>query len=164
MPLLLLLLVTIISAQDYISRQIPFTKEAMLVNSPNLINPSRFKMQQSYSMSYSTNGTENDLTGMYLNRMSYQFTVPLLLQVDVALMHKPMALFTGEPDPSGAKSALLGIPHAKLTWKPSEKFMMSVEYFQQQNGYSNNSLLSPFGNSLNPYSDDYFTPSYRKSR
>jgi hypothetical protein len=149
MAIIILIIVSVLSAQDYVSRQLPFTKETMLGNntSSSLLNPSRFSMRQSYSMSYSSFGGESDLSGLYLNRMTYQFEVPLTLQIDVGLFHKPMALFSDMPGNDGEKPAVLGIPHARLTWQPSEKFMMSVEYFQQQSGYSNsifNSFDDPF--------------------
>lgn len=149
MALIILIIVSALSAQNYVSRQIPFTKETMLGNSTSssLLDPSRFSMRQSYSMSYSSFGGESDLSGLYLNRMTYQFQIPLTLQVDVGLFHKPMALFSEIPEKNGEKAAVLGIPHARLTWQPSEKFMMSIEYFQQQSGYGNsifNSFDDPF--------------------
>lgn len=134
-------------------RQEPFTKES-LIGQPSLpgltgqaggfslLNPSRFSMRQSYTMSYVTDGRQGDMTGLYLSRMRYDFDMPLSLLVDVGLFHKPLAL-TGREDPRpGVKSALLTVPHAALVYQPSDKFRMALEYYQSPAGYG--AAASPF--------------------
>lgn len=144
MALITLWVAVFLSAQGLIYQQVPFTKETLLgKQSSTLLDPSRFSMQQSYSMSFSSNGRENDLSGLYLNRMSYEFDIPLTLQVDIGLFHKPLSLFDGknELNGGGEKAAYLGVPHARLLWRPSDKFMMSIEYFQSPSSYAK---TSPF--------------------
>jgi hypothetical protein len=68
----------LIFPQSYVAGQKPFTKETLLGGSTalgldekgpgSLLDPSRFSMHQSYSMSYMSDGRNSDMTGLYLNR------------------------------------------------------------------------------------------------
>lgn len=160
MKLLILLFAIMASGQSLLAPQIPFSKESLMGNgqpklgigtlSGGLLDPARFFMQQSYSMSYATNGTQNDMTGLYLNKMVYQFKVPLTLQVDVGFSQKPMAIFGDQKMAEGQKPYSVGVPHASLTWQPSDKFMMSVHYFQGNNGVDNSLFSDPY---YDPFQD-----------
>jgi len=148
--LILLACAALAAAQDYVGKPVPFSVNNLTAPVNNgLLDPARFSMQQSYSMSYVTGGGQSDMTGLYLNRMQYSFKVPLTLQVDVGFFHKPMELMGGAETPPGAKNAVLTVPHVGLTYRPSNNFMMSFEYFQAPAGYGN--ALSPYGFFNNPY-------------
>ncbi|MFH0920025.1 MAG: hypothetical protein V1913_06650 [Fibrobacterota bacterium] len=154
--LILFIVITLAMAQDFTGKPTPFTKNDLIQPQGNsLLDPARFTMNQSYSMSYATNGAQSDMTGLYLNRMQYAFKVPLTLQVDVGFFHKPMAL-SGESDlPSGAKNAVLTIPHVGLTYQPSKNFIMSFEYFNSPAGYGN--AVNPYG-AYNAFGSPFFSP------
>ena len=155
----LLVLASVLFSQDFISAEKPFTKDrltdgaAVLGLTPatgGLLDPGRFSMHQSYSMSYWSNGREGDMTGLYLNRLQYDFSIPLSLQVDIGLFHKPMALFNGgKGEAPGAENQTLTIPRVGLTYQPSKNIFMAFEYFSVPAGYSN--AASSFGS-------DFFSP------
>jgi hypothetical protein len=140
-------------AQDFISEEKPFTKDRLTqgpaalgltqASSSGLLDPSRFSMRQSYSMSYVTNGSQGDMTGLYLNRMQYNFSIPLTLQVDVGYFHKPLALAGEQPAMPGAQNQTLTVPRVGLIYQPSENLFMSFEYFNVPAGYGN--AFMPFG-------------------
>ncbi len=52
-------------------------------------NLSRLTMHQSYSMSYTTNGTQGYSLGVYTNNLMYQLFDPLALHVGVSLVASP---------------------------------------------------------------------------
>lgn len=159
---LLFIAVVCLQAQNFIGPSKPFTKETLTGNGPtvlglqpqagnSLLDPTRFHMRQSYSMSYTSDGTNSDMTGLYLNRLSYDFSIPLTLQVDVGLFHKPMAMFSSTAEP-GVKTSTLTVPHVGLYYKPSKNIYMSFEYFQAPAGYASPYASNPFyGMGLSPF-------------
>ncbi|MFH1009592.1 MAG: hypothetical protein V1800_19120 [Candidatus Latescibacterota bacterium] len=60
-----------------------------------LLNPERFHMSQSYSMSFASNGKQTSSTGMYLNTLTYQFSMPISVQLQLGYRHDPTMLFGG---------------------------------------------------------------------
>lgn len=147
-------LFSLVLPQDFISAQTPFTKESLLGNGQthfglapqsgsSLLDPSRFSMHQSYSMSFISSGNSSDMTGLYLNRLQYDFKVPVTLQVDIGFFHKPMALAGNSETLPGQKNSLLTIPRVGLIYQPSKNFAMSFEYVNQPAGY---------GSAVMPYS------------
>jgi hypothetical protein len=94
-------------------------------------------------MSYMSDGRGSDMTGLYLNRLQYNFQAPVTLQVDVGLFHKPMALMAPNSAAPGEKSATLTIPRVGLYYQPSKNFSMAFEYFNIPAGYSN--TMAPYG-------------------
>ena len=131
--ILIAALAALVFPQSYVAGQKPFTKETLLGGGStalglgeqgpgSLLDPSRFSMQQSYSMSYMSDGKNSDMTGLYLNRLQYNFQAPVTLQVDVGLFHKPMALMDRNAGTAGQKSAVLTVPHAALLYQPSKNF------------------------------------------
>ena len=152
----LLVLASVLFSQDFIRAERPFTKDRLtdgstvlgLTPAPaGLLDPGRFSMQQSYSMSYWSNGREGDMTGLYLNRLRYDFSIPLSLQVDIGLFHKPMALFSGgKSETPGVENQTITIPRVGLTYQPSKNIFMAFEYFSVPAGYSH--AASPFGSDL----------------
>ncbi len=165
--LVIILLVSIYTgsfSENLLAPKTPFTKESLLGNNatlginqqgPNsLLDPSRFSMHQSYSMSYSSNGTSSDMTGLYLNRMQYDFQVPVSLQVDVGFFNKPMALIGNGGNAPGEKNSVLTIPRVGLVYQPSRNFTMAFEYFNLPGGYGNAAMPYGFMNNdpFMPYS------------
>jgi hypothetical protein len=152
------LIVSICSSQNYVGREEPFTKERLTGGTTTLgltpstarglLDPSRFSMRQSYSVSYITSGAYSDMTGLYLNRLQYNFAIPITLQVDLGYFHKPMALMDRE-SPPGTNNQAFTVPRVGLTFQPSKNFLMSFEYFHMPAGFSN---------SLMPFDDYYFSP------
>ena len=168
MVLLVLSAAVLSFSQNFLANQTPFTKDALMGNGStalgleskgnnSLLDPSRFSMHQSYSMNYMSNGQNSDMTGLYLNRLQYDFQVPVTLQVDVGFFHKPMSMAGNMGPAPGEKNALLTIPRVGLLYQPSKNFSMAFEYFNIPAGY---------GNSMMPYGfmqNDPFAPGGTRS-
>lgn len=109
-----------------------------LVNPPSgigwgLIDPSRFRMRQSYSLSYMSGSAGSGSVGMYVNNIEYQLFKPLTLRVGLGYLHQPFGS-------RGANSAGLSvddgffIPSAGLEYRPSENFLLMVDFRQYPSG------------------------------
>lgn len=98
------------------------------------LNPNRFTMQQSYSLSYLSSGGNGFSQGMYLNTMRYQFADPLSVSVQWGMMNQPLsALGTAPLYQSG-----FFFSGANLEYKPSDKFSVGLQISShpQSNYYS----------------------------
>ncbi|HOV99474.1 MAG TPA: hypothetical protein PK595_07895 [Bacteroidota bacterium] len=89
----------------------------------------RLFMHQSYTLSYSTFGGGNGLSlGVYTNSLLYQISDPLSLQFDVSLVHSP---FASSSTSNYAKSISgIHLSRAQLTYKPSDSFLLQIQYRQ----------------------------------
>lgn len=115
-------------------------KAGDLVNAPSgmgwgLLDPSRFRMRQSYSLSYMSGDAGSGSVGMYMNTIEYQLFKPLTLHVGLGYLHQPFGS-------RGANSAGLAvddgffIPSAGLEYRPSENFLLMVDFRQYPSGTS----------------------------
>jgi hypothetical protein len=128
----------------------PFSRETMVNNpvermqSAGLLDPSRFNISHSYSMSYISSGFQSDLLGMYLNHIRYQFSVPLSLQVDWGYVIRP--LDANNPDPN-VKAGNFALPRIALQYQPTKNMFISFEYLDLSSLRSqrfNQGSFSPF--------------------
>ena len=90
-----------------------------------LINPAKFSMHHSYSLSYYSVGKQGSSQGLYLNTMSYQFSNPLSMQVRIGYLHQP---FGGFGQTLGMNKVFL--QRAMLQYKPSENMIIKLDYQQ----------------------------------
>ncbi len=115
-------------------------KAGDLVNAPSglgwgLLDPSRFRMKQSYSLSYMSGSEGSGSMGMYTNTIEYQLFKPLTLHVGLGYLHQPFGS-------RGANAAGLAvddgffIPSAGLEYRPSENFLLMVDFRQYPSGTS----------------------------
>jgi len=123
----------------------PFSRETLMKDPADLVNtglldPSRFSMSHSYSMSYMTNGGQSDMLGLYLNHIRYQFAVPLTLQIDWGYAIRPLDI--RHPDPN-VKSGNLTLPRIALQYQPTKNTFISFEYLNL-NGLRSRDPLQPF--------------------
>jgi len=86
------------------------------------LNPARFSMQQSYSLSYLSFGGKGFSQGVYLNTMQYQFADPLTVQLQWGVAHQPF-VGAGLPGIYGNGVFLSG---ASVDYKPSEKISIGL--------------------------------------
>jgi hypothetical protein len=86
------------------------------------LNPARFSMSQSYSLSYLSFGGKGFSQGVYLNTMQYQLADPLRVQVQWGMAHQPFAS-AGLPGIYGNGLFLSG---ANVEYQPSEKFRIGL--------------------------------------
>lgn len=103
-----------------------------------LLDPSRFHMRQSYSISYMSGSGGSGSMGLYLNEMEYQLFEPLTLHVGLGYLHQP---FGSRGANSGGASISDGffVPDVGLEYRPSENFLMMVDFRQIPAG------ASPYG-------------------
>lgn len=100
-----------------------------------LIDPNKFSMSQSYSISFLSSGRQSTNVGLYLNTLNYQFSDPLRMQVRVGYMHQPLGGMASRTGQNGN----VFLQRAMLEYKPTESMTFTVDY--QQIPYN---TLSPY--------------------
>lgn len=100
-----------------------------------LIDPNKFSMSQSYSLSFMSSGRQSTNVGLYLNTMNYQISDPLLMQVRVGYMHQPLGGMSSQTSQNGN----VFLQRAMLQYKPTDSMTFTVDY--QQIPYN---TLSPY--------------------
>jgi hypothetical protein len=137
------LLTTALTAQAQLKSQVDEkqinVRESLTTPSSlfGLLSPNRFSMNQSYSLSFYSGGGQSGSLGMFNNAFNFRLSDPLMLRVDMGVMHQPF----GGPKGSGLQNQnahFMG--GAELIYRPSERFMMQVGV--SNNPYTNGS----FGN------------------
>ncbi|MGE5497255.1 MAG: hypothetical protein ACM3Q2_04260, partial [Syntrophothermus sp.] len=96
------------------------------------INPNNFQMHHSYNLSYSAFGGNGLAMGVYTNSMVYKFNDKLNIQVDASLVHTPYSTF-GRSFTDQINGLYLS--KAELNYKPSDNFMINVQYNHNPFGY-----------------------------
>ena len=112
----------------------------------SLFDPSRLRMNHSYSMNFFSSGGHTQSIAMYMNQIDYQFAKPLRMEIGIAYIHQPQSLF-GASTSSTINNKIL--PSFRLFWEPSRNFHVSVGYEQWAPGLMNsgcpNYFRSPYG-------------------
>ncbi|HUU44331.1 MAG TPA: hypothetical protein VM118_01250 [Acidobacteriota bacterium] len=93
----------------------------------SLLDPSRFKMSQSYTMSYFSGSGYSGSTGLYMNTIEYRLSEPLTVRVGLGYLHQPLGFLSN----SGASSKLSEgrlLPSFSLLYRPSNKFQLLIDY------------------------------------
>ncbi len=86
------------------------------------LNPARFSMSQSYSLSYLSYGGRGFSQGIYLNTMQYQLADPLSVRVQWGMAHQPFA----SAGLQGIYGNGLFFSGANVEYKPSEKLRIGL--------------------------------------
>lgn len=89
-----------------------------------LLDPSKFHMSQSYSLSFFSYGKAMLNQGLYLNTMSYRFSDPLWMQVQIGYLHQPF----GQSASMMSSNGKLFLHRASVVYTPSEKFTVVFDY------------------------------------
>jgi len=89
-----------------------------------LLHSPRFRMTQSYSLSFFSLGGQAFNQGMYLNSMSYRISDPLLAQVQVGYLHQPL----GSWGNTGQADGRVFVRSASLRYQPSDQMSVHFEY------------------------------------
>ncbi len=111
------------------------------------LDPSKFSMQHSYTLSFATAGGQTFNQGLYLNTMQYRISNPLTTYLQIGFLHRPFGNF-GQNQFNKGQFFISG---AGLKYQPSENFRLQVEFSQRPGSY----YYSPYS----PYSS--FGQSYR---
>jgi hypothetical protein len=115
-------------------------KPSELVQKPigllnSFLDPNRFSMDQSYTLSFMSSGRQSTNLGMYLNTMTYQISDPLLMQLRVGYLHQPLGRMNSVPSSFNNTFFVQG---AQLLYHPSKSLRISLEY------QSIPSMMSPY--------------------
>ena len=99
------------------------------------LDPSKFSMSHSYSLSFTSFGGQSYNQGLYLNTMMYQLSNPIRMYFQFGVQHQP---FGRNEFQSQSQAFISG---AGFEYKPSENFKVQFEFSQQPN-----SFYSPYNN------------------
>ncbi|MBZ0200315.1 MAG: hypothetical protein K8H86_10635 [Ignavibacteriaceae bacterium] len=107
------------------------------------LNSENFSMHHSYSLSYSSFGSNGLALGVYTNSMNFNFSNNLDVQVDASLVHSPYSSFGND-----AQNNINGIylSRAALNYRPWDDVYISVQYRQLP------AYASPYGSYYGGYS------------
>jgi hypothetical protein len=116
--------------------------------STSLFNPSRLRMQQSYTLGYYSGGGASGSIGYYLNSLEYTISNPLKVRLDLGFVHNPGALFSNGSNIS--KSSAF-VPGFSVDWRPPSSFHFMLDFRQVpafgyggNNGYYNRDLWEDY--------------------
>ncbi len=117
-------------------------KDGITNNSPNylfgFLNTNDFTMRHSFSMQYSSFGSQGLALGVYTNSMFYRLMDNMDVQLDVSLVHSPYSTFgeAFQKDISG-----LYISNAAINYRPWKDVSIHLQYRTMPYGYG---YYSPF--------------------
>jgi len=89
-----------------------------------LLRSPRFRMTQSYSLSFFSTGGQAFNQGMYLNSMSYQISDPLLAQIQIGYLHQPLGAWGNSAQAGGR----MFMRSASLQYQPSDRMHIRFDY------------------------------------
>lgn len=98
------------------------------------IDMSRFSMSHSYSMNYMTMGGKGITQGLYLNTMSYQFSIPLTVSLQLGMAHNPFGGVGGNGTASILQNGMF-VSGVQATYKPTENTTIQFDF--RNTPYSN---------------------------
>jgi len=126
-------------------------RSGILSNTPlsslfSFVDPSKFNMNHSFEMSYSSFGNNGIAMGVYTNLLSYEFSDELNVQINTSFVNSPYNTL-GE----GFTNSINGVylDRAKINYNPSENFKISLQFSNSPFGYNNyysNRRYSPLSN------------------
>lgn len=90
------------------------------------LDPNRFSMHHSYTLSFGSIGGHGVSQGLYLNTMTYQLSDPITMYLQVGLLNQPFGGLNGN---DGLNNELF-ISGAGFEYKPSKNFQVQFEYSQ----------------------------------
>ncbi|MBA4251116.1 MAG: hypothetical protein C0425_06410 [Chlorobiaceae bacterium] len=153
---IILILFSVNSYSQFRDRDIfqPSIKEGIVNSNSNLIfgfiNPNNFVMKHSYNLSYSAWGGNGMAVGAYTNSMFYKIADNFDVQADISLIHSPFNSFGRE---FGNQFNGIHLTRAQINYKPSDNFLITVQYRQIPFNYFNSyGFHSPYRN-YSPFHD-----------
>jgi len=100
-----------------------------------LMNPNRFSMHQSYSVTASSSRAGTTSSGLYLNTLGYKVSDPLFLYADVGMYTPIHSTVAGMRDNAGATGTSLVLPRFGLEYKPSDRWTFNLEWVNAQDAW-----------------------------
>jgi hypothetical protein len=121
---ILLFVPVVVSAQQLSDlKDRPFSSKSSF----SLLDPSRLKMNQSYTFGYYTGRGGSASMGFYLNSIEYTFSNPLKVRFDLGFLHNPSTLLSRNSSVSNSGAFLPGF---SIDWKPASYFHFRLDYRQ----------------------------------
>jgi len=120
---LLLSIPAAVMAQDLTDLKTPYLAKGKT----SLFDPSRLKMQQSYTFGYYSGRGGSGSIGYYLNSLEYTFSNPLKVRIDLGFLHNPSAILSGRSSVSNSGAF---VPGFSIDWRPSSYFQFRLDYHQ----------------------------------
>ena len=123
-------------------------KDGITNNSPNylfgFLNTNDFTMRHSFSMQYSSFGSQGLALGVYTNSMFYRLMDNMNVQLDISLVHSPYSTLgeAFQKDISG-----LYISNAAINYRPWKDVSIHLQYRTTPYGYG---YYSPFHGIYSP--------------
>ena len=121
----------------------------------SLLDPSRFTMRHSYTMSYGSGGGMGggSAMGMYINTMEYRFNAPVIMRLKVAYQTGSSNLFGGNGSAynmSYENGGQMYIPSFDIVYQPFKNTTVGIHYRDYRGEYGMNSMFgrggfSPYG-------------------
>jgi hypothetical protein len=90
----------------------------------SLLDPSRFHIHNSYSMSFFSGSGQSGSVGLFMSTIEYQLSQPLSLRVGLGYLHQPLGFLKNNSGPTGGRF----LPNATLEYRPSNKFDFIVDF------------------------------------
>lgn len=105
------------------------------------LNPNKFSMSHSYSLSFSAMGGQGYNQGLYLNTMKYQLSEPLSFHLQLGVQHHPFSNQTG--DSQFQNSAF--VASAGMEYKPTDNVKLQLQFSQRPSSYytMNRAFMDP---------------------
>ena len=88
------------------------------------LDPNRFSMHQSYSLSYISTGGEGYSQGIYLNSMNYRLSNDMRVSMEWGISHQPLNSFGQQNFYQDG----LFVSRADFEYKPSDNFSIGIIY------------------------------------
>lgn len=92
-----------------------------------MFDPTRFSMNQAYSVSFLSDGGTSRTFGVYSNMISYALADPLQLNLRLDYVHDPSRIFKSNGNQSFDGELL---PSFSLVYQPSKSVMLRFDYLQ----------------------------------
>ena len=108
----------------------------------SLIDLSRVKWSQSYSIAFFSGGGTSGSMGMYTGNLFYEFSPSLSMNLTIGIAHNPGAFFSHD-----VQSNATFFPSINLDYHPSKNFRISMSYISHP--------------SLYYYPNNFFYPGWR---
>ncbi len=97
------------------------------------LDPNKFSMSHSYSLSFSAMGGQGYNQSLYLNTMQYQLSGPLSFHLQLGVQHHPFGNQIG--DNQLQNSAF--VSSAGMEYKPTDNVKLQLQFSQRPSSYYN---------------------------
>ena len=107
-------------------KKLPLKSSLLLPKGLSIFNPERFKMNQSYSMFYSS-GRFGGMTGLYTNTVHYKLSDAIKLRFQFGYMLQPSFLNSNRKSFSSINNGIF-LPNFDLKYQPSENTIIRFSF------------------------------------